>query len=172
MGFYNFSLFWELLLIPIVSFISILFLFAEQGGDDRNSKIVSYILGSLLSILGFGILTFSILKLVMNYTEFFTLSNLKSFLLPPMFTIMFMPLIYYTVLYVKYEKVFGNLKRYKFLSDSRRSKIRLYILRYANINLNYIDNANKIILFNKSDLQNTIDIRTYLRKSIQTKNIK
>ncbi|MAB47782.1 MAG: hypothetical protein CMC05_04040 [Flavobacteriaceae bacterium] len=165
-GFYNFSLIWEIILIPTLTFISILAYFAEMKKEDRNSKLVANFLKNVLAVLGFGFLIYGIYQLVSNYNEFFTLSNLKSFLLPPIFTILFLPFIYYVVLYVKYERVFGNLRRYKFLSDKRKRKIRLAILRYANIGLYRIERANKIVLFNKKELQDETDIKSFLRKHI------
>jgi hypothetical protein len=168
-GFYNFSLVWELILIPVVTFISLLSVVAEMKKDDRNTKIVANLLKNILAIIGFGILIYGIYQLTVNYKEFFTLSNLKSFLLPPIFTLLFLPLIYFTVLYLKYERALGNLRRYKFLTLNRKRKIKFSILRYANINFNYIENANKIILFKKRELQNEIDIKLYLRKNIKIK---
>lgn len=148
-GFYNFSLIWELILIPMVTFISLLSLVAEMKNDDANTKVMAKILKGILTIIGFGVLIYGIYQLITNYKDFFTLSNLKSFLLPPIFTLLFLPLIYFTVLYIKYERAFMNLRRYKFLSENRKWKIRISILKYANINFNYIENANEIILFKK-----------------------
>ena len=168
-GFYNFSLIWELILIPIVTLISLLSLVDKMKKDDRSTKIVANIFKNILSFIGLGISIYCIYQLTINYKDFFTLSNLKSFLLPPLFTLLFLPLIYITVLYIKYERAFGNLIRYKFLTDNRKKKIKFSILQYANINFNYIENANKIILFNKRELQNEMDIKLYLRKNIKLK---
>jgi len=165
-GFYNFSLIWELILIPTLTFISILAFLAEMKKEDRSYKLVANFLKNVLAVLGFGFLIYGFYQLISNYNEFFTLSNLKSFLLPPIFTTLFLPFIYYVVLYVKYERVFGNLRRYKFLSDKRKKNIRLAILRYANIGLYRIESANKIVLFNKRELQNEIDIKSFLRKHL------
>lgn len=168
-GFYNFSLISELILIPIVTFISLLSLVAEMKNDDPNTKVVANILKGILTIIGFGILVYGIYQLITHYTDFLTLSNLKSFLLPPIFTLLFLPLIYFTVLYIKYERAFMNLKRYKFISADRKKKIRISILKYANINFAYIENANKIIVFKKSELQNEADVQSYLRKNVKLK---
>lgn len=168
-NFYNFPLIWELILIPSLTFMSVLSVFADLKKDDSNTKIVARFLKNVLAIIGFGILFYNSYKLVVDYADFFTLSNLKSFLLPPIFTLLFLPIIYYTVLYIKYETVFGNLRRYTFLTLERKKKIRNSILRYAHINLNYIENANKIIRFKKRELQNETDIKSYLRKNVKLK---
>jgi len=168
-GFYNFSLFWELILIPIVTFISLLSLVSEMKKDDQNTKLVAKYLKNILSIIGIGVLVYGIYQLIVSYNELFTLSNLKSFLLPPIFTLIFLPIIYFTVLYIKYQITFINLNRYKFLTDNRKKKIKYSIVKYANVNFNHIENANKIILFKKRELQNETDIKSYLRKNIKLK---
>ncbi|RBP30962.1 hypothetical protein DFR65_104221 [Oceanihabitans sediminis] len=168
-GFYNFSLVWELILIPFVTFIALLSLVAEMKKDDRNSKLVAKFLKNLLSIIGFGILACSIYNIIVSYNDFFTLSNLKSFLLPPIFTLIFLPLIYFTVLYMKYERVFVSLNRYKFLSNTRKRKIKYAIIKYANIKFKRIEKSNKVILFNKRELQNETNIKSYIRNNIKLK---
>src|SRR5690606_26466381 len=148
-GFYNFSLIWELILIPTLTFISLLTFAAEREKEDSNSQLVAIFFKNILSILGFGFLFYGIYQLTINYNTFFTLGNLKSFLLPPLFTILFLPFIYYVVLFIKYEHVLGNLRRHKFIPDKRKKQIKFAIFRYANINLYRIESANKIVLFNK-----------------------
>ena len=170
-GFYNFSLGWELVLIPFVTLIALLSLVANLKKDDRPSKLVAKFLNNLLSIIGIGIFIFTAYKLTVSFKEFFTLSNLKSFLLPPIFTIIFLPLIFVTVLYMKYEAIFGNLNRYKFLTDSRKKTIKYSILKYANIDLNRIEKARKLILFNKRELQNEENIKTYIRRAVGKKSL-
>lgn len=168
-GFYNFSLVWELILIPIVTFILFISLVPEMKKDDRNNKLTTEFLKNLLSIIGAGILVYGVYKLIASYNDFFTLTNLKSFLLPPIFTLIFLPLIYFTVLYMKYEKVFTNLNRYKFLSNTRKRKIKYSIIKYANIRFKRIEKSNKMILFNKRELHNETDIKSYIRKTIKLK---
>jgi len=166
-GFYNFSLVWELILVPTLTFISILAFVAEIKKEDSSYKLVATFLNNFLAIISFGFLIYGMYQLINNHNEFFTLNNFKSFLLPPIFTLLFLPFIYYVVIYVKYEHVFGNLRRYKFISHKRKRKIRLAILRYANINLYRIERANKIVVFNKKELQYEIDIKLFLSKHIR-----
>lgn len=166
-GFYNFSLVWELIIIPIVTFISLLSIVAETQKTDRNSKLVAKLLNNLLSITGIGILVFGVYKLTTSYNDFFTLNNLKSFLLPPVFTLIFLPLIYFTVLYTKYERVFMNLNRSNFLTNKKKRKIKYIILKYANIKFKRIEKSNEIILLNKRELKNETDIKAYIRRILK-----
>ena len=167
-NFYNFSLFWELILVPILTFISVLAYYAELKSEDISNKTVADFLKNILSVIGFGIMTYVAYKLINNYDELLTLDNSKSFLLAPIFTLLFIPLIYLTVLYMKYEKVFNNLNRYKFLTENKKTKIKYLILKYANINFNRIEKAHYIVLFNKKELQNENDIKNYIKKSIKS----
>ncbi len=166
-GYFNFSLVAELILVPIVTFISILSIVAQTKKSDRNTATVVNFLQAILSIVGFGVLIYCLYQLIKDYSNFFTFSNLKSFLLPPIFTFLFLPFIYFTVLYIKYEIVFGNLRRYKFLTETKKKKIRHLILRYANVQFKNIDKANQIIVFNKKELKEEKNIKSYLRKAIK-----
>ncbi|MFW5803798.1 MAG: hypothetical protein ACOCWG_01045 [bacterium] len=166
-GFYNFPLVWELILLPVVTIIAIFSYFVEMEKNDQNNTRISKFLKNFLSVIGIGIFIFTTYQLIVSYNDFFTLSNLKSFMLPPIFTLLFLPLIYLTVIYMKYERTFRNLNRYKFLSNDRKNKIKYSIIIYANVDLNYLDKANKIILFNKENLLNESDIKSYIRENIK-----
>lgn len=169
-NFYNFSLIGELIFIPLVTIIAFLTLMTEKKKDEGNIRQVAEFMRNLLSVIGFGVFLFVVFKLIFAYNDLFTLSNLKSFLLPPIFTLLFLPVIYFTVLFMKYEVIFMNLNRYKFLSKTRKRKIKYSIIRYANINLKNIETSNKIILYNKRELQNETDIKSYLRKNVKLKH--
>jgi hypothetical protein len=168
-GYYNFSLVSELIIVPIVTFISILSLTAEMKKDDKSSKLVAKFLKNILSIIGIGIFIYGIYMLFNSYNDFFTLGSLKSFLLPPIFTLFFLPLIYFTVLYMKYEIIFMNLNHYKFLTNERKRKIKYSIIKYANVKFKRIEKSRKIIFFNKRELQNETDIKSYMRNNIKIK---
>lgn len=166
--FYNFSLIIELLLVPVVSFISILYIFVDYDKTRIEYVKVSRFLSYILSTVGIIILSYSAYKFFRNYDELFTLSNFKSFLFTPLFTILFLPIIYLTVVYIKYEVIFRNLKNYKFLDKKRKWEICLAFFKYCNIKLQCIDNARNVTLWRKYELKNEVDVDQYIRKIIKT----
>lgn len=166
-GFNNFSLFTELILIPILAFISLLYVFADHYKDKYGYHSVVKLLKTVLGLFGITIFFYSIFRIFKSYELFFTISNLKSFLVSPFFTILFLPIIYFAVVYMQYEKLFINLNRYRFISKKRKRKIKKSILIYANIGLKKLKIADKVILRNKKELQDKEDIRKYLKTIIK-----
>ena len=110
-NFYTFSLPVELIIIPIISFIGIVQGFAEatQKREPKNQQVASCF-GKIMSIFGAGLLIFTTYKTVTDYANFFTISNLKSFLLPINLTLLSLPFLYGLALYMEYENLFKVIK--------------------------------------------------------------
>ena len=164
-GNYNFSLIKEMLLIPAVTFISLLAIVAEQKKRE-NARVIK-LLNSILSFLGFFILGYVIFRLIQSPLELFSLGNLKAFLFTPLLTIFFIPFVFILVVYSKYELIFMNINHYKFLSKRRKSEIKLAIFMFGNINLKYLKNAHNMTIWRKPELQNENKIRSYIKKEIK-----
>lgn len=164
-GNYNFSLVKELILIPFATFISIMVIVAQQKKQE-NEKVIK-LLNVTLSYIGLGIFLYVVYRLIKSPLELFSIKNLKSFLLAPLFTVAFIPFVFLIVAYSKYEQIYINLNRYKFLKKTRKSKIKLAIIRYGNLNLEYLDNAHNITIWRKAELQNEKNIKTYIQKEIR-----
>lgn len=164
-GNYNFSLLKEIFLIPFVTFVSILIIVAQQKKNE-NEKVIK-LLNQILSFLGFIILCYVLYRLIKSPTELFTIKNLKTFLLAPLFTFLFIPFVFLIVVYSKYEQIFMNLNRYNFLSIKRKSKIKLAFFQFGNLNLEYLNNAHNITIWRKAELQNEEKIKAYIRKEIR-----
>lgn len=168
-GNYNFSLLTELVLIPFATFVSLLIIVAQQKKNENKKVII--VLNQILSYIGFVIFIYVIYRLVTSPSELFTIRNLKSFLLAPLFTILFIPFVFLTVAYSKYEQIFMNINRYKFLSKKRKSQIKFAILQFGNLNLIYLNNAHNITIWRKAELQNEEKIKLYIRHEIKN-NVK
>lgn len=166
-GFNNFSLITELILIPVLLFFSLLYVFAEHHKEKYGYHSVVRLLNTGLGLFGITIFFYSIFKVFKSYEQFFTISNLKSFLFSPFFTLIFLPIIYFAVVYMQYEKIIINLNRYRFISEKRKRRIKKSILIYGNIGLKKLKIAHNVILRNKKELQNEDDIRKYLKFKIR-----
>jgi 4-hydroxybenzoate polyprenyltransferase len=162
---YNFSLIKELLLIPFATFVSILIIVAQQKKKE-NEKVIK-LLNLILSYIGFAIFCYVIYSLIKSPLEFFTVKNLKSFLLSPLLTILFIPFVFLVTIYSKYEEIFMNINRYNFLSNKRKSQIRFAFLKFGNLNLEYLNNAHNITIWRKAELLNEEEINLYIRNEIK-----
>lgn len=166
-GFFNFSLLGELILIPTVTFISLLYFYADYNKEKEGYLTVSKFLNSLLSIVGISILIYVVYKVITNGKDLLSISNLKSFLFSPLFTLFFIPIVYLIVVFMKYEDIFGNLNRSQFINRKRKLKIKILFLFFGNINLKSLDNAKEITIWNKNELNNEEKLMNYIRKRIR-----
>lgn len=166
-GFYNFSLVGELVLIPTVTFISTLYFFADYKKEKEGYLTVSKFLNSLLSIFGIAILIYTIYKVITTGEDLLSIANLKSFLFAPLFTLLFIPIVYLIVVFMKYEDIFGNLTRSQFLNKKRKIKIKLLFIFFGNINLKFLDNAKEITIWNKTELNEEEKLMNYIRNRIK-----
>lgn len=164
---YNLSLFKEFFLVPAITFITILLVVAQQKKEE-NEKVIK-LLNFILSLIGLIIFSYVLYRLIKSPEELFTIKNLKSFLLSPIFTILFIPFVFFIVIYSKYEQIFMNINRYQFLSDRKKKQIKYSILLYGNLKLEYLTNAHNITIWRKSELQNRENIKLYIKGEIKNK---
>lgn len=162
---YNFSLLKELILIPVVTFISLLAIVAQQKKSENKQVLI--LLNGILSYVGIIIFGYVAYKIVVSPEQLFTIKNLKSFLFAPLFTILFIPFVFLIVVYSKYELIFLNINRYNFLDKSRKRQIKFAMMRYGNINLKYLNNAHNITIWRKSELLNEKQVHFYIREEIK-----
>lgn len=165
-NFFTFNLGWELIIIPVVSFIAILQYFAEINKEKTGYEKVSGFLKWVLTIIGFSLLSYVIHKLYNNYNEILKINNLKSFLLPVILSVLYFPILLLFASIMKYENIFNEINRYRFLENNRKLKIKLAILMYGNLNL---DKLGRIRNWDKKELKDSSDIFKYL-KSVGNKN--
>lgn len=164
-GSYNFSLIKEMLLLPFATLVSILIIVAQQQKNE-NEKVIKF-LNLILSYTGFAIFVYVLYRLIKSPSELFTVKNLKSFFLSPLLTILFIPFVLLVIAYSKYEQIFMNINRYKFLSKKRKSQIKFAFLKFGNLNLEYLNNAHNITIWRKAELQNEEKIKSYIRNEIK-----
>lgn len=138
---YTFSLAVELVLIPVVTFIAILGVFAKT--DEKYSSVAKLTNG-LLIIIGIVILIFSISNVVSDYKNFVSLDTLRKFLLPPLLTILFLPFIYFMVLFSTYEQLFVQLN----LGYEKSKKLKRYakrkIIQHCLLSLKKVKKASNM----------------------------
>lgn len=174
---YTFSLFWELLLIPI---FTVIILVGEVSKTNPKYKSVEKLMTTLQVILGMYILTSVIYKIISDLKNFWAFNTLKSFLLPPILTVLFLPFIYFIVLYLKYELLFVRLNIGEKKSTELKNYAKKKIFRYCCLNLNRVNRVintlgprDLINIKNKEDVDKLIRIyRESYSKTCTTKKKK
>ncbi len=104
----SFNLVIELISVIIVIFFSLISAFTVNDLTKTRENKFSQI---ILTIYGFAALSFSVIEIIQNFDEFATIYNIKSLLLSPIITILFVPFMYLLGLYMVYELFFTRIKR-------------------------------------------------------------
>jgi hypothetical protein len=103
---YSFSLIVELLIVPIATFIVMLNAVAELKTEYRQVKtFLNYTSG----LFGLVLLALTFRELLADFQNFATLKTLRDCLLPPLFTITFLPFVYLMALYMQYQRLFHRI---------------------------------------------------------------
>lgn len=127
-GFWTFSLWIELILIPITVFFSLVYAVAEM---DKKHQTVKRVFDRLMLLWGIVIVITSINHFFQAPEQFINIDTLKSFLLPIVLLFLSLPVVYGLALYNTYEQIFTRVKGKK----SEQVKMKLYILSFSGINL-------------------------------------
>lgn len=140
-NFFAFSLIKEIILVPIILLSAVL---QTVASFDQEHKQVENLFRNILICFSIFVFIFSLYKTIEEYNMFFTIDNLKSFLLPIILSISFLPFMYFYNLFVKYEQLWIRLK-YMVRNDTDRKRLKRQILIIANFDINKIVNISKNI---------------------------
>jgi hypothetical protein len=160
---YSFSLFTEIIILPILVFLAMTQAFAEM---DEKHKMVSKFLQNVIAVAGLLIFSYSLYKTIVNFDDVLTFQNLVSFLLPSTITVLFIPFVYFLALYSTYEIYFIHLD-FMTVKKDKVKEVKKLILRIANINLDKLlrikKNFEKRVFYDDTDL--TVYVQEISKKS-------
>ena len=132
MSTFTFNILVELLIIPIFTLISILSFVSERDAKYKNFYKLT---NSVSGILGFVFLYKTIEVGVNEYQQLNVRDTLISFLIPIIYLVLTLPLIYIISLYSKYELLFLRMS-FKEGNDKKVNKKRRFdVLRICNISV-------------------------------------
>ncbi|WP_400166097.1 hypothetical protein [Fidelibacter multiformis] len=121
-NFHQFSLLAEMFILPALAFLAMLQVIAEK---EERTKIVKTEIDWIFVIIAVTFLIISIRDITNDITGFANYSNLKSFLLPVILSISFIPCAYLIAVFMNYEMLFVRLGFYlKNKGDLRFAKLR------------------------------------------------
>jgi hypothetical protein len=137
-AFYTFSFRTELILIPVLVFTGML---QATASFDPKHKQVEEILKKFVSFIGIIIIGYVIFKTYNQYKDLLSIAQLKTFLLPIVLTILFLPFVYGLAIYMVYESIFIRLLF--IIKDKKlRDKTKNIIIKIANIDIGKLNNIS------------------------------
>lgn len=107
LGLYTFSLWAELLIVPITLMLGTLIAFSGQ--DEKNHKVTK-LFKWISAALGLFLIAEVIGHIIGHFTEYWRISYFKQFLLPLTLAVMFVPFLYLLVCFARFEETFAVLK--------------------------------------------------------------
>ena len=103
---YSFNLVFELMSLPIVIFTGVVNGIIESKPEFKQLKKV---FNNVLGLYGLLLITFTFRELIVDFQNFATFKNLRDFLLPPLFSIVLLPFVYFMALYLQYNSLFTRV---------------------------------------------------------------
>jgi len=104
--FYAFSLVVELIMLPVVTFMTLMKVVAEGKAEHAQ---VHRLFDNLLAAIGLSFFAWSSYRTVLQWSEFATTQTLREFALPIVLTLLFLPYLYVMSVYFVYNQVFTGL---------------------------------------------------------------
>lgn len=131
---FTFNLLVEIIIVPIITFLVVLDSVASLKSETKQvHKILSYI----ISFFGFLVLFFALKEAIGTYAKFGTINLLISFMIPIIFSVMYVPVIYIFVIYSKYEILF--LRITFFITEENKIRYILLIIKKFKFSLKKIN---------------------------------
>ncbi len=169
-NFYSFSLFVELILVPVLFIIGGVKAMAEghhEYKDNEKYTVTRKFLNTTLSIVGYVLLFYFIFKITQDFEKFSNIQTLKVFFLPVFLSLSCLPIMYAMALIMLYEtlfiqlsfRIYQNPKLVRYLNWKALLVCNFHLLRVRNFsksfksaygftNKNAVDYAVKRALIN------------------------
>lgn len=134
---YPFSIWIELIIIPIVLLFSLVGEFAENFGGTEEVSTFAYCIVIVLSLISF---IHSIKLAINDMQNIFTIDTLKNLIFIPILTIIYMPITYLIIVFMNYETFCFRVNSKQYLSKKEKRKVIYRAIKNCKLNLNKIKN--------------------------------
>jgi hypothetical protein len=142
--FYQFNFWHELLLIPVIAFLIMMIPFVENKNVTPYPNTIKSILETSLLVLILIIVINSIINIIKDWEQFFSIDNLKAFMLPIILSMALIPWVYLIVVYLHYENIFTRLRHLLQGNDYKQYAKRRVVFK-CGINLSKLKSMSKKI---------------------------
>jgi len=104
---YTLALAWEMVLVPLLVLLAATGAVAEA---DPKYTQVGRVTSMLLAVIGLTVICFAVSKAISDFGSLWSLHSLKRLFLPPVLSVLSIPMIYVAALYITYDQLFARLK--------------------------------------------------------------
>ena len=132
---YPFSIWIELIIIPIVILFSLVGEFAEKFGGTKEVSTFAYVIVIIISVFAF---IHSIKLAIIDIENIFTIETLKNIIYIPLLTIFYMPMTYLILVFMNYETLWVKINCKKYLPKKDKRELMCKAIKKCKLNLNKI----------------------------------
>ena len=126
--FWEFSLWMEILIIPIATIGVALYYVADS---DKKYIQVKKLLDKFQGLIGCYFIYFVMKNLLREWRQLYDFQTIKVFILPVILMILNMPVVYGLAVYNQYEQIFIRLKG----RDEEKKKMKIQMIKFGRISL-------------------------------------
>lgn len=134
-GVYTFSLWVEVLLVPVLVLIGAMLAVAET---DKKYHQVKVLLEYFLSLFGVAVIVYTLYMLTTNFGEFGREKTAYDFFVPPLLTLCYLPFVFFMLIYTTYEQVFVRLK-FAIKNRFHRYTAKFYAFVLFNVRISLLE---------------------------------
>lgn len=146
-GFYVFSLWIELLLLPFTTFIILLATVAKYQKIE-GVELTRKLLNGLTVSIGLIVLFSATIEFAHNPKPLFTYENLKLFLLPIILSFAYIPSVYLIALYSKYELAFNRISYLMSKDIKNKWTLKLACIKRCGLSVHTAGEMIRYLAFN------------------------
>jgi hypothetical protein len=106
---YTFSLWFELILVPITTFIVVMASFAKRNDEYKK---VAKLCEVMIVLIGTLIIGFTMHQLITNFSEFGKTKTFYDFVVPTSLSLLVLPFYYLLAMYSVYERIFIRMQHF------------------------------------------------------------
>ncbi len=134
-GVYTFPLWIEILIVPVVVIIGAMLAIAET---DKKYHQVKALLEYCLSFFGVVLIVYTLYMLTTNFGEFGKEKTAYDFFVSPLLTLLYLPFVFFMLVYSTYEQAFIRLK-FSIKNRFLRYAAKLYAFVLINVRLSLLE---------------------------------
>lgn len=131
---HSFSLAVEMIALPVLTFITLMH---EMAKMREEHAAVEKLLGAILAIVGLSYFAISLWQTWAGYEEIDGLDTLRSFIIPVLLSLLFLPFLFGLGVYMAYERIFASLSFWMDKNLLKYSKWKAAIR--CRTNLDYLE---------------------------------
>lgn len=108
-GLYAFSIYVELVLLPILTFVGLMVAYA---GRNEKYRQVETVLNGFLALFGLFLLANAIYRAITDTDSVLNQQNFYDFVTPPFLTLLYLPFLFALLVFASYENILVTLPRF------------------------------------------------------------